>query len=150
VLIAGGCTSNSCELDDRGRTTELFDADRGRFRAGPPLPRSRVGHAAVRLRDGSVLVVGGWDAPEPTATAELYEPGRGFSRLPSMTTPRGAFTATLLPDGRVLIAGGTNGDRTLRRAELFDPRSRTFRLPGRCTSGGRPTLRPRCAEAAYW
>ena len=130
VLIAGGCTLNSCELDDRGRTTELFDPDTGRFRAGPPLLRPRVGHAAVRLHDGSVLVAGGWGASEPTATAELYDPGRGFSRLPPMTTPRGAFTATLLPDGRVLIAGGTNGDRTLRRAELFDPRSRTFRPTG--------------------
>jgi hypothetical protein len=130
VLIAGGCSVGGCELDDRGRTTELFDPRAGRFRAGPPLLRARVGHAAVRLRDGYVLVAGGWGASEPTATAELYEPGQGFSRLPSMTMPRGGFSATLLRDGRVLIAGGTDGRRSLRSAELFEPRSRSFRATG--------------------
>jgi hypothetical protein len=130
VLIAGGCSANGCELDERGRTTELYDPKSGRFRPGPALLRPRVGHAAVRLRGGSVLIVGGWHASEPAASAELYEPGRGFSRLPSMTTARGGFTATLLPDGRVLIAGGTDGSRTLRSAELFDPRTRSFRRTG--------------------
>jgi Galactose oxidase, central domain/Kelch motif len=129
VLIVGGCSVNGCELDDRSRTTELYDPRTG-FRAGPPLLRPRVGHAAVRLRDGSVLVVGGWTGSEPTNTAELYEVGRGFARLGPMTTPRGGFSATLLPDGRVLIAGGTDGNRTLRSAELYDPKSRSFRRTG--------------------
>jgi Kelch motif len=130
VLLAGGCALDGCELDARGRTTEVFDPKTGRFRPGPPLLRPRVGHVAVRLRDGSVLVAGGWTGSEPTATAELYRPGRGFSRLPSMTTARGGFTASLLPDGRVLIVGGTDGQRTLHSAELFDPRSRSFRRTG--------------------
>jgi hypothetical protein len=130
VLFAGGCSVDGCELDDRGRTTEIYDPKAGGFRAGPPLLRPRVGHAAVRLRDGSVLVVGGWSGSDPTASAELYRPGRGFVSLPSMTTPRGGFAATVLFDGRVLIAGGTDGDRTLRSAEIFDPRSRTFRRTG--------------------
>lgn len=129
VLIVGGCSVNGCELDDRGRTTELYDPKSG-FRAGPPLLRPRVGHAAVSLRDGSVLVAGGWAASEPTNTAELYEPGRGFTRLGPMTTPRGGFSASLLSDGRVLIVGGTDGNRTLRSAELFDPKSRGFRRTG--------------------
>jgi hypothetical protein len=129
VLIAGGCSVNGCEVDDRGRTTEIFAPKTG-FRPGPSLLRPRVGHAAVGLRDGSVLVAGGWSGSDPTATAELYEPGRGFTRLAPMTTPRGGFSATLLPDGRVLIAGGTNGDEPLRTAELFDPRSRSFRRTG--------------------
>jgi hypothetical protein len=129
VLIVGGCSVNGCELDDRGRTTELYDPTTG-FRPGPPLLRPRVGHAAVALRDGSVLVVGGWTGSEPTAAAELYEPGRGFTRLGPMTTPRGGFTATLLSDGRVLIAGGTDGNRTLRSAEVFDPKTRSFRTTG--------------------
>jgi Galactose oxidase, central domain/Kelch motif len=129
VLIVGGCSVSGCELDDRSRTTELYDPRSG-FRAGPSLLRPRVGHAAVRLRDGLVLVVGGWTGSEPTNTAELYEPGRGFTRLGPMTSPRGGFSATLLPDGRVLIAGGTDGNRTLRSAELFDPKSRSFRGTG--------------------
>jgi hypothetical protein len=141
VLITGGCSVDGCELDERGRTTELYDPKIAHFRAGPALTRPRVGHAAVRLRDGSVLVLGGWHGSEPTASAELYEPGRGFSRLASMATPRGGFTATLLPDGRVLLAGGTDGSRTLRSAELFDRRTRSFHPTG-------AMLSPRSAHAA--
>jgi hypothetical protein len=129
VLIVGGCAVDGCELDDRGRSTELYDPKSG-FRPGPSLLRPRVGHAAVGLRDGSVLVLGGWSASEPTASAELYTPARGFIRVSPMTTPRGGFSATLLPDGRVLIAGGTDGNRTLRSAELYDPSARRFRRTG--------------------
>jgi hypothetical protein len=129
VLIVGGCSVNGCELDERGRTTELYDPTSG-FRPGPSLLRPRVGHAAVALRDSSVLIAGGWSSSEPEATAELYEPGRGFTRLEPMTTARGGFSATLLPDGRVLLAGGTDENRTLRSAELFDPKSRRFRRTG--------------------
>jgi hypothetical protein len=129
VLIAGGCAVNGCELDDRGRSTELYDPKSG-FRPGPMLLRPRVGHAAVRLRDGSVLVLGGWSGSEPTASVELYTPARGFIRVGPMTTPRGGFSATLLTDGRVLVAGGTDGNRTLRSAELYDPSSRRFRRTG--------------------
>jgi hypothetical protein len=129
VLIVGGCSVNGCEIDDRARTTELYDPKRG-FRPGPSLPRPRIGHVAVGLRDGSVLVAGGWSGSDPTATAELFEAEGGFTRLGSMTTPRGGFSATLLSDGRVLIAGGTDGDRTLRSAEVFDPKSRSFRRTG--------------------
>jgi Kelch motif/Galactose oxidase, central domain len=129
VLIVGGCAVNGCELDDRARSTELYDPKSG-FRPGPSLLRPRVGHAAVRLRDGSVLVMGGWSGSEPTATAELYMPGRGFTRVAAMTTPRGGFSATLLPDGLVLIVGGSDGARTLRSAELYDPSSRSFRRTG--------------------
>ena len=70
VLIAGGCSVNGCELDGRERTTELYDPRTGRFREGPRLRHGRVGHAAVRLREGSVLVVGGYEATQATATAE--------------------------------------------------------------------------------
>ena len=125
VLIAGGCTVDGCELDDRVATTELFDPATGRFEAGPRLTRPRVGHAAVRLHDGSVLLVGGWVRQAPTATAERYAGGR-LAATGSMTVPRGAFTATLLPGGRVLVIGGTDGRRALRSAELFDPRRGRF------------------------
>ena len=41
-----------------------------RFARGPRLSRASVGHAAIALRDGSVLVLGGWSGGVPTATAE--------------------------------------------------------------------------------
>jgi hypothetical protein len=84
------------------------------------------GHAATLLRDGQVLIVGGWSL-QPTTSAELYDPAQ--SRL----TPTGRLgvaradpSATLLDDGKVLIAGGYNGSERLASAELYDPATRTF------------------------
>ena len=68
----------------------------------------RIGHAATRLLDGRVFVVGG-DGPDgPTASAEIWDPATETFG-PEIATPdsRGSgLTATLLTDGRVLVVGG--------------------------------------------
>lgn len=133
VLIAGGCTTGTCELAAEGATTELFDPAKGRFEPGPRMTRPRVGHTATRLPRGDVLVAGGWDRPggDPSASAELYEHDQGkFVAVGSMRARRGGATASLLRSGRVLIVGGTDGSRALRSAEIFDPRTRSFRPTG--------------------
>jgi len=122
VLIAGGCTVDSCELDARGATTELYEPKSRRFRTGPVLLRPRVGHGAVRLRDGSVLVLGGWDLSSQTATVERWRPGtQRFEPAAPMRAARGGFTVTTLRDGRILVVGGSDSGRALRSAELYDP-----------------------------
>jgi Kelch motif len=133
VLIAGGCTTGTCELAGEGATTELFDPARGRFESGPRMTRPRVGHTATRLPGGNVLIAGGWDrrSGDPTPSAELYDAADGrFVAVGSMRARRGGATASLLRNGRVLIAGGTDGNAALRSAELFDPRTRSFRATG--------------------
>jgi hypothetical protein len=134
VLIAGGCTRPGCETDDRSAASELYDSARGRFEPGPRMRRGRVGHTATLLRDGRVLLVGGYtgEGAPPTATAEVYDAKRSsFVGVGSLATPRGGFTATRLRDGRVLVAGGTDGNRTLSTAEIFDPRTGRFMATGR-------------------
>lgn len=133
VLIAGGCTTGTCELADEGASTELFDPARGRFEPGPRMTRPRVGHTATRLPGGNVLIAGGWDrrSGDPTASAELYDAAYGrFVAVGSMRARRGGATASLLRNGRVLITGGTDGSGALSSAELFDPRTRSFRATG--------------------
>lgn len=131
VLVVGGCSVDGCDLDERGATTEIFDAASHGFRPGPPLLRPRDGHGAVRLRDGSVLVFGGWTGSKPTASAERWRPGADrFEAALPLRTPRGGFTVTRLRDGRVLVTGGTDGTRTLRSAELFDPARGRFIATG--------------------
>ena len=132
VLVAGGCVDPGCETATA--TTELYVPAKRRFVPGPRLSRPRVGHAAAALRDGSVLVVGGWSGRTPTATAERRV-GVRFVPTGAMGSPRGGFTATRLRDGRVLVVGGTDGSRTLATAELYDPTTGRFTATGNLHEG---------------
>ncbi|MCY0999981.1 galactose oxidase [Myxococcus sp. MISCRS1] len=125
VLAAGG--------HDGQRTLascEVFEPETGLWRATGALNRSRRNHAAVRLLDGRVLVVGGAQvaAPSALADAEVYEPTTGqWTVVAPMSEPRNDPAVVLLPDGRVLVAGGTDADRRpLRSAELFQPETGTW------------------------
>jgi hypothetical protein len=75
----------------------------------PRMVVPRWDHRAIRLPDGSLLVVGGVGAAGPVDTIEVYLPRVG-QFVAAGTMPAGAglteMTVTALPDGRVLIAGG--------------------------------------------
>ncbi|WP_310571939.1 kelch repeat-containing protein [Gemmatimonas sp.] len=89
----------------------------------------RAAHTATALRDGRVLVAGGFTNEENAVSgAELFDPaGWRFAALPRMRTLRHSHTATLLPDGKVLLVGGyTAGSTVLAAAELFDPATNRF------------------------
>lgn len=130
VLIAGGCTTSGC--DGETASAEVYRAGLRNFASVAAMTRPRSGHIAVPLRDGRVLVLGGWSRGRPTASAELYLPGKGrWVATGSLGVARGAPTATRLRDGRVLVVGGTNGSETLRSAELYDPRRGRFVASGR-------------------
>jgi N-acetylneuraminic acid mutarotase len=110
---------------------------------------ARIGHTATLRRDGSVLVVGGYDgegppiedaAHVPLATAEVYDPASGrWSATASMSTARAGHTATLLPDGGVLVVGGggegepMEGGPRSATAELYDPGTGTWSATGSMT-----------------
>jgi N-acetylneuraminic acid mutarotase len=83
------------------------------------MPLARAWGAALTLRDGRVLVLGGTTKAGDTASAELYDPttNRWSEAQPMLHAHGAGLTATLLRDGRVLVLGG---GRTAG-AELFDP-----------------------------
>jgi WD40 repeat protein len=142
VLIAGGCTLDSCEMEEDGASAELYDPRVGSFAKTGTMDTERVSHTATLLPNGEVLLVGGWDREGVLASAELYDPKVGdFSPTGDMATHRAAHTATLLPDGKVLIAGGYNGTESVSSAELYDPQTGTF---SRTSS----MVTPRSAHAA--
>jgi galactose oxidase-like protein len=98
---------------------------------------ARANAAAIRLRDGRVLLCGGTATGEVggvLSSAELYDPGaRTFTTTGSMTVPRAGQTITMLRNGRVLLTGGVQnaGFRSqLSSAEIYDPAAGTFSATG--------------------
>lgn len=132
VLIVGGFT------DFYTHDTSLrYDPDTQTLVAAA-LNHGRASHTATTLREGLVLVAGGWgwsllndiEAQEPDVSAEVYNAATGsWSLVAPMSTSRERHTAVLLPDGRVLVAGGLTlmfegdfpGTRPTATAEIYDP-----------------------------
>ncbi|CAN5841798.1 hypothetical protein BH11MYX3_BH11MYX3_14020 [soil metagenome] len=109
VLIAGGTDAAGAPVP----IAELFKplseelASPTTFAPAMLIPRSH--HQAVRMPDGSVLIIGGLDAGnQPVTTLELFTLDAGFISVGELPDTAGVidFTATPLPDGRVLIVGG--------------------------------------------
>jgi hypothetical protein len=124
TLAAGGETVSN---DGLGMLADVFisDAKTATWTAVAPMPLARAWGAALTLRDGRVLVLGGTTKAGPTASAELYDPttNRWSEAQPMLHAHGSGLTATLLRDGRVLVLGG---GRTAG-AELFDPATRRHR-----------------------
>lgn len=142
VLIAGGCNADGCEEGIAGDAL-LYEPASARFVATGRLVQPRVGHRAVALEDGSVLLVGGWTGSGPTASVERYVPAKGrFEPAGELLEARDGFSATLLGDGTLLVVGGyADGMRRLASAERFDPAT------GRSESVG-PLAVPRMSHTA--
>ncbi len=122
ILVAGG---------DDGRygrggvevfsSAEIFDPATGTSEQTGSMSVRRHKHAAVRLDDGRVLVVGGSDARDfggQHRLLERYDPTTGrFEAAGSLHFPRFKLQDAVLrlASGRVLIAGGA------RKPEVWDP-----------------------------
>jgi WD40 repeat protein len=118
VLIAGGDNGTS-PLN----SAELYDPATGKFATTGSMTAARRWHAATLLRNGRVLLTGGWkDSSAALSSAELYDPGSGtFSATSDMKIARCLQTAALLSDGRVLLTGGKDGPVSTATAELYQP-----------------------------
>ena len=88
-------------------TTEIFDPETALWRQAAAMSQPAQGQAAVLLRDGRVLVVGGTtNDGDETARVDIYEPGTDtWTPAESISTERGHPVAILLADGRVLVTG---------------------------------------------
>ena len=94
---------------------------------------ARAAHTATLLKNGQVLVCGGFSG-STLSGAEIYDPGsKTFKPVGNMAVPRAGHSATLLPDGRVLVAGGYNGNY-LFGTEIFDLVTKTFTSAGMMTT----------------
>ncbi len=89
---------------------------------------ARYDHTATLLKDGRVLVAGGYDNVA-LDSAELYDPATALWKVTAlpMGVGRRDHTATLLPaTGNVLLIGGGTASGDLDSAELYTPSTDTW------------------------
>jgi N-acetylneuraminic acid mutarotase len=131
LLLEGGDGTNGT-FSTAVASAELFDPSTRTWTATASLSTARDYFTATLLRDGRVLVAGGYDASNNSlASTEIYDPSAAtWSQGAPMNVSRGYHTATLLSDGRVLVAGGDTGSSwaPTRTAEIFDPVANTWTL----------------------
>ncbi len=109
---------------------QIFDTSTNGFSSTGELGLSSYGHSTTALKDGRVLVSGGWGSLKRLA---IYQPLQDNFILNSngMRVPRAGHQTTLLNDGRVLITGGWEGGAVWTgsnasfTAEIFDPQTNT-------------------------
>ncbi len=124
VLHVGGIWEN-----DVLRDVDRYDPSTRQFVGTGILNQPRINHTATLLRNGKLLITGGFTNGSTTLrSSELYDPATGtFSLAGSLNVARSAHTATLLQDGRVLIVSGTfPRESSTNPVEVYDPATDTF------------------------
>ena len=131
LLAIGGCVRDGCESGPESATVDVISADASQMKMRGTLLKKRIQPAAVPLRDGTALVIGGWVNGQVDRSTEIFDPATRSSRPgPSLTGPRASATVIRLADGRVLVAGGYDGKRVQASAEIFDPGTGRFTSTG--------------------
>jgi Kelch motif protein len=116
-LVIGGTTE-----ERGGRQVYAFD---GRWRRGPPLPRSLYNHSAVTVgRD--VYVLGGYDTRGEELRTMFVLGAGGWRRSAPLPRPVHAFGAVVF-EGEIWVIGGRRGEEQLREVWIFDPATERWR-----------------------
>lgn len=129
ILAAGGALAGS-------PSAEIYDPETGTWTTvAPMISGNRSRHTATLLRDGRVLVLGGFATSGVVlSSAELYHPTCNlWTDENQMITPRRDHAALLLPAGEVLVVGGMAiGWTPLSSTEIFSVQSRDGDADGDC------------------
>jgi uncharacterized repeat protein (TIGR01451 family) len=130
ILAVGGVNTTGVDFSGSifSATAEIYNPLTGAWApTGSLTTGGRALHTATSLRNGKVLITGGWNGSTSLSSAELYDPSTGlFTATGSMGSVRSQHTALLLDNGKVLIAGGFGTGGPLASAELYDPNTGTF------------------------
>lgn len=108
VLVTGGY-GELFRVPIAANLGRIYDPNTGKWRsARGQMQVGRLAHAAVRLADGRVVLIGGINqARRPLASIEIFDPKtEKFRRIGEMLGAREFPRATLLARGRILITGG--------------------------------------------
>ena len=134
VLIAGGWNGHRADAADDPPWdplfAELYDPASRSFSAADSMSTTRIGHSAIALADGKVIILGGIPNPQNLHQPvnpryeELYDPATNtFSPVGNLTLSQTGYSTTLLTNGKILLAGGEDQGNVVGVAELLDPAS---------------------------
>lgn len=126
VLMVGGYKTSPTLTSSHD--VEVYDPDSDKWLNVAPTLVSRGQSAAVVLKSGKVLVVGGGDSGslQTLQSAEIYNPaGNQWSMTSPPLAIHGTPTATLLPNGKVLVVGRDVYYSPIN-SELYDENSDTW------------------------
>jgi hypothetical protein len=138
VLVAGGY-DGSLAGPPNFADSEIYNLRSGKWKVISPMNRARAAPVSVRLKDGRVMVIGGFDEVfNVLNSAEIYNPRTDtWSLTAPMHDARAEdFVAVLLRGGKVLVAGGTASDGSaLASAEIYDIATNTWSATGSMNVG---------------
>lgn len=129
VLVTGGSWDGGSNGGYSIDSAEIYDPATGQWSLTGSMNYSRILHGAVLLQDGTVLVAGGASGgrfdPEPSFTAEIYDPVVGVWTQTGDTqcahSNTGGPNLTALFDGTVLLPGvDTRTNCDFKSAEIFN------------------------------
>ncbi|WP_127716169.1 kelch repeat-containing protein [Halobacteriovorax sp. HLS] len=136
ILIVGGFKVNSESEGEGLSSIEIYDPNFKKFIKIPSrLRNARGNHTATKLKDGRVLIAGGFSKENSAvATIEIFNPRTLTVELQEtlMNEHRANHQAVLLPDGKVFLVGGQTKfapsrstsdacDTCSKTAEIYDP-----------------------------
>lgn len=128
VLVTGGYNDKGDGFDYVQLFTPGAQGESGTMVTLNNLNYDRVGHLAVPLSNGKVILFGGEDINNtPTNTVEIYDPsaaaGLGASTtLTPMLSARAYQTGHLLDNGKIILIGGSNENwDNITSVEIYDP-----------------------------
>jgi hypothetical protein len=119
VLVVGGSTFVGCCTEEK-RTAFLYDPTSDSWKTVAPSNEPHLGHSAVALDDGRVLLVDQF-------YNEIYDPATDvWTNVPTSPVHFQYFQSIRLHDGRVLAAAGCTAPDYQRQSEIFDPTTSTW------------------------
>jgi hypothetical protein len=126
TLLTDGRVLVTGENDDGA--AEIYDPATDQWASTTPMLQARTWASVTLLKDGMVLVAGGFDATkagrEELDTVEIFDPTSGeWTETNNMEQVHAGHSVAVLQDGRVLIVGKL-------LAELFDPSDNTWSATG--------------------
>ena len=113
-------------------STEIYDPEKDTWSQANDMREGHSGGLAVVLKDGRVLIAGGYNQSEALASSEVFDPTTNeWMRTTTMARKTFANTATVLDDGTVLFTGGFGMSRSkggiTPGSEVFDPTTNEWR-----------------------